>query len=187
MQKNAERSMTQGLPRLIPDRQGLMQPQGALIAIDPDSGDNPGFNWRERCLPRSQFNRAIQAHRQPGSAFKPILYATALNNGYTLANQVDCSPVTYQLGSKTYRPTDEDDEERSGLLSLRQALASSSNVVAVKLLDQVGVAPVISLAKSLGITSNLPPQLSLALGSGEVTPLWNWQVLISLLPMAEIS
>jgi 1A family penicillin-binding protein len=170
LQKIAEQSMLRGLPKLFQDTQGLIQPQGALIAIDPDTGAIRALvGGSDANL--SQFNRAIQAHRQPGSAFKPILYATVLSKGYTLANQIDCSPVTYQSGSQIYRPTDVNEGGRTGLLSLRQALASSSNVVAVKLLDKIGVAPVIALAKNLGITSILPQQLSLALGTGEVTPL----------------
>lgn len=180
MQKKAERSMAEGLPKLFRDKQGLLQPQGALITIDPQNGAIRALVGGTDST-KSQFNRAIQAHRQPGSTFKPILYATALGHGYTLANQVDCSPVTYQIGRQTYRPTDDNDEERSGLLSLREALASSSNVVAVKLLYQIGTAEVISLAKKLGITSTLPPQLSLALGSGEVTPL---ELASSYLPFA---
>lgn len=170
MQKNAEHSMMEGLPKLLRDKQGLLQPQGALVAIDPQTGAIRALVGGIDAA-RSQFNRAIQAHRQPGSAFKPILYASALSHGYTLANHMDCSPVTYQIGRQTYRPTDDNDQERSGLLSLRQALASSNNVVAVKLLYQIGTAQVLSLAKKLGIISPLPPGLSLALGSGEVTPL----------------
>jgi 1A family penicillin-binding protein len=170
MQKKAERSMVDGLPKLFRDKQGLLQPQGALVAIDPQNGAIQALVGGIDSA-KSQFNRATQAHRQPGSAFKPILYAAALSHGYTLANQVDCSPVTYQIGRQIYRPTDDNDEDRSGLLSLREALASSSNVVAVKLLYQIGITQVVSLAKRLGITSTLPPQLSLALGSGEVTPL----------------
>ncbi len=170
MQKKAEHSMVNGLPKLFHDKQGLLQPQGALIAIDSQTGFIRALVGGMDST-KSQFNRATQAHRQPGSSFKPILYAAALSQGYTLANQVDCSPVTYQIGRQIYRPTDDNDEGRSGLLSLRQALASSSNVVAVKLLYQIGASKVIALAKKLGISSTLPPLLSLALGSGEVTPL----------------
>jgi 1A family penicillin-binding protein len=170
LQKTAEQSMQEGLPILFHDKQNLLQPQGALIAIDSNTGAIRALVGG-RDAARSQFNRAIQAHRQPGSAFKPILYAAALNHGYTLANQIDCAPVTYQWGNHMYRPTDAGNENASGLLSLRDALAASSNVVAVKLLNQIGTASVINLAKSLGIHSILPPELSLALGSGEVTPL----------------
>lgn len=170
LQRIAEQTLSQGLPKLLKDSQGLLQPQGALVAIDPENGEiralvgGTDFN-------KSQFNRVTQAHRQPGSAFKPLLYAAVLSDGYTLADHIDCAPVTYRLGANLYRPTDNSDESRSGLLSIRQALACSSNVVAVKLLAKIGSEPVIALAKQLGITSHLPSQLSLALGSGEVTPL----------------
>jgi len=169
-QQVAEETLSKGLPRLLRDRYGLTQPQGALIAINPSNGEiqalvgGTNFNL-------SPFNRATQAKRQPGSTFKPILYASAFDHGYTLASVFDRAPQTYQIGSKSYRPLDHDDEFSSGMLSLRDALACSSNVVSVKLLNRLGPEPVLDFAQKLGITSKLPSQLSLALGSGEVTPL----------------
>jgi penicillin-binding protein 2D len=170
IQTEAEETLTHGLPKLLHDRQGLIQPQGALIAIDPSTGEIRALVGGTD-INKSQFNRAIQARRQPGSAFKPILYAAALDHGYTLSSHFDRSPASYTIGSRIYRPTDGDNENTSGMLSLREALASSSNVVSVKLLNQLGLPPVIELAKKLGINSVLPSQLSLALGSGEVTPM----------------
>ncbi len=170
LQKMAEKSLINGLPKLLRDQQGLIQPQGALIAVDPETGAIRALIGGTD-FQKSKFNRATQAHRQPGSAFKPILYTALLTHGYTLTNQIDSTPVTYQVGSKEYRPTDGGHENQTGMLSLRQALAASSNVVAVKLLSELGTKTVISLARTLGITSHLPPHLSLALGSGEVTPL----------------
>jgi 1A family penicillin-binding protein len=169
-QRIAEKVFTSQLPKLLIDNKGLSQPQGALIAIEPENGEIRaligGTNFQ-----KSQFNRAIQAKRQPGSAFKPILYTAALEHGYTLASQIDRTPKTYLLGAHSYRPLDDEDENATGNLTLRNALAISSNVVSVKLLDQLGFLPVISLASQLGIHSLLPRQLSLALGVGEVTPL----------------
>ena len=170
MQKIAESALKNGIPQLYTDRQGLRQPQGALITVDPTNGEIKALIGGTD-IAKSQFNRAFQAKRQPGSAFKPILYATALSHGYTLASKIDRTPQTYYLGAQIYRPLDNQNELSSGMLSLRDALAASSNVVSVKLLNQVGVQPLLAEAKKLGIVSALPPQLSLALGSGEVTPL----------------
>lgn len=170
LQTIAEHSFTAGLPKMVKDRNGLIQPQGALIALDPHNGEirallgGSDYNL-------SQFNRATQAKRQPGSAFKPILYATALSKGYTLASQIDRTPKTYHLGATVYQPLDNSNPNASGLLSLRDALASSSNVVAVKLLESIGIESVLKYAAQMGISSKLPPRLSLALGSGEVSPL----------------
>lgn len=170
VQTAAENTLSQGLPKLLRDKYGLTQPQGALIAINPSNGaiqalvGGTNFNL-------SPFNRATQAKRQPGSSFKPILYASAFDRGYTLASVFDRTPQTYQIGKQIYRPLDHNDEFTSGMLSLREALACSSNVISVKLLDQLGSEPVLNFAHKLGITSTLPSQLSLALGSGEVTPL----------------
>lgn len=170
LQTIAEQSMAERLPRLLKDNAGLPQPQGALIAINPESGEILALVGGTD-IQKSQFNRATQAKRQPGSAFKPVLYATALNQGYTLASQFDRAPVAYTLGTHTYRPLDKNDENASGPMSLRDALASSSNVISVKLLNEIGIEPVIQSAHLLGISSPLPKLLSLALGTGELTPL----------------
>jgi 1A family penicillin-binding protein len=170
MQKAAQNAMDQRLPRLYHNPRGLSQPQGALIALDPATGEIRALIGGTD-FGKSQFNRASAAKRQPGSAFKPILYAAALSHGFTLASRFDRTPRTYLLGAQTYRPTDHADETASGMLTLRDALACSSNVVAVKLLKKLGFAPVIDLAAQLGIRSKLAPLLSLALGSQEVTPL----------------
>lgn len=170
LQNLAEKSLAKGLPRLLHDSNGLVQPQGSLIAVDPRNGQIlalvGGTDYS-----KSQFNRAIQAKRQPGSSFKPILYAAALGGKYTLASMMDVTPQSYHLGAEVYQPLDSQAGSEKGLISLREALACSSNVVAVKLLDQLGFEPVLDMAKRLGIKSALPQQLSLALGSGEVSPL----------------
>jgi 1A family penicillin-binding protein len=170
LQTFAEQSMAKGLPHLLVDASGLPQPQGALIAVNPENGEILALVGGTD-IQKSQYNRATQAKRQPGSAFKPFLYATALEHGYTLASQLDRTPVTYTLGAHTYRPLDKNDEHSSGMMSLRDALAASSNVISVKLLNQIGIEPVIKAAHQLGISSHLPKLLSLALGTGELTPL----------------
>lgn len=170
LQVLAEKALLTGLPKLVHDQNGLIQPQGALIALDPRNGQIMalvgGTDYQ-----KSEFNRAVQAKRQPGSSFKPILYAAALNGGYTLASRIDATPQSYYIGTQVYQPLDNRTTAGPGLLSLREALACSSNVIAVKLLNQIGFEPVLEMAQKLGIVSSLPRQLSLALGSGEVSPL----------------
>ncbi|NLY75391.1 MAG: penicillin-binding protein, partial [Firmicutes bacterium] len=128
LQQLAEKSLLKGLPKLLHDSNGLIQPQGALIALDPRNGNIValvgGTDYAQ-----SKFNRATQAKRQPGSTFKPVLYAAALNQGYTLASRFDATPHSYTLGSVVYQPQDSGSVGERGLLSLREALACSSNVI----------------------------------------------------------
>src|SRR5262249_6989848 len=136
--------------------------QAALIAMAPDGAILAmvgGRDYRE-----SQFNRAVQAHRQPGSLFKVIVYLTALNAGYTTDSLVEDRPV--QIGD--WEPKNFENRYR-GAVSLRVAFAHSINTVAAQLVQAVGVQRVIDMAKSLGVQSELPPVPSLALGSAEVT------------------
>ena len=143
--------------------------EGALMAIDPRTGAIRamvgGYNFE-----RSQFNRARLALRQPGSAFKPIIYATALNQGLSPATRVLDAPVVYdqEEPGKTWKP--ENYEKRFfGPITLREALRHSRNVATVRLLERVGVHEVIQFSRSLGIHSPLNANLSLALGSSSVT------------------
>ncbi|WP_306536248.1 penicillin-binding protein 1A [Geobacter sp.] len=164
---------------LTPDanRQGAVfaldqepEAQAALVALDPLTGAVKamvgGYDFR-----RSQFNRAVQAKRNPGSAFKPIIYAAALDKGLTAATTFDDSPVEYESGgSKAWKPKNYDNIYR-GIVTMREALTNSINVVSVKILEQIGVGDAIDYAKKLGITSPLAANLTLALGSSSVTPL----------------
>lgn len=141
--------------------------EGALLALDPRTGAIRamvgGYDYQ-----RSQFNRAVLARRQPGSAFKPIIYAAALNQGWTPATLILDAPVVYEEEDRVWKP--ENYEKRFyGAITLRDALRHSRNAATVRLLDQIGVDSVISLAKALGVTSHLSPDLSLALGSSSVT------------------
>ena len=143
--------------------------EGALMAIDPRTGAIRamvgGYNFE-----RSQFNRARLALRQPGSAFKPIIYATALNQGLSPATRVLDAPVVYdqEEPGKTWKP--ENYEKRFfGPVTLREALRHSRNVATVRLLERVGVHEVIQFSRSLGIHSPLNANLSLALGSSSVS------------------
>ena len=143
--------------------------EGALIAIDPRTGAVRamvgGYQFE-----RSQFNRALLALRQPGSAFKPIIYATAIDQGLTPATLILDAPVVYkeEEPGKTWKP--ENYEKRFfGPITLREALRHSRNAATVRLLEQIGVSRVINFSRSLGIRSPLSPDLSLALGSSSVT------------------
>ena len=143
--------------------------EGALIAIDPRTGAIRamvgGYHFE-----RSQFNRALLAFRQPGSAFKPIIYATAMDQGLTPATLILDAPVVYEEDEpgKTWKP--ENYEKRFfGPITLREALRHSRNAATVRLLEQIGVPRVINFSRLLGIRSPLSPDLSLALGSSSVT------------------
>ncbi len=142
--------------------------QGALVALDPRNGYVRalvgGRNWSQ-----SNFNRATQALRQPGSAFKPFVYTAAMDNGFRPTDIIIDEPVSFPGGDgKPYEPANYDHTYR-GPVTLRYALQQSINVPAVKLLRKVGVSLVASYARRMGIKTKLGQNLSLALGSSEVT------------------
>src|SRR5207302_8515403 len=138
--------------------------QAALIAMAPDGAILALVGGRD--YSESQFNRATQAHRQPGSLFKVFVYLTALTNGYRPDTVMVDQPI--QIGD--WQPRNYD-ERYVGPVPLRTAFAQSLNSVAAQLAQPVGIDYVIAMAKSLGIQSELPGVPSLALGSAEVT-LW---------------
>jgi penicillin-binding protein 1A len=142
--------------------------QGALVALDPRNGQVRalvgGRDWNE-----SNFNRAVQARRQPGSSFKPFIYAAAIDNGFHPTDIIVDEPVSYPAGDgKNYSPQNYDRTYR-GPITLRYALQQSVNVPAVKLLRKVGTSLVASYARRMGIRSPIVQDLSLALGTSEVT------------------
>lgn len=140
--------------------------EGAIVALEPESGYIKAMVGGKN-FEQSKFNRATQAYRQPGSAFKPFIYLTALENGFTPSDIIEDSPITFENG---WSPKNYEKEFR-GPVTLREAFEQSINVVGVKLLEQVGVNKVINYAHKAGIKSELRPDLSLALGTSEVTPL----------------
>ena len=148
--------------------------QGAFIVLNPHSGEVKalvgGYDFAQ-----SQYNRAIQARRLPGSAFKPLIYAAALDKGYTPATIMLDTPVVYrgqgEDGTETEWKPKNYAEKFTGVTTLRQALANSYNVVTVKMLQDIGVGYAISYAKKLGIESPLNRDLTLALGSAAVSPM----------------
>jgi penicillin-binding protein 1A len=144
--------------------------QAALVALDPMTGAVRalvgGYDFK-----KSQFNRAMQAKRNPGSAFKPVIYAAALDKGMTPASIINDSQVEYDSGGeRAWKPKNYDNIYR-GPVTMREALTNSINVVSVKILENIGVGTAIGYAKKLGITSPLASNLTLALGSSSLTPL----------------
>ena len=139
--------------------------QAALIALDPQTGHVRAMVGG-RDFNESHFNRAVQARRQPGSAFKPFVYATALEAGYTTVSVIDHlnDPISTVQGAWT----PEDEHSSAGAMTMRTALRTSSNRAAVRMLQQVGIARTVQYAKQLGV-GDVPHVPSLALGSGEVT------------------
>jgi penicillin-binding protein 1A len=145
--------------------------EGALLALDPRDGGIKamvgGYDFS-----RSKFNRAVQAKRQPGSAFKPFVYAAAFDNGLTPSTIIVDSPVSFGLlvnGKRVQWSPGNYDRKFRGPTTLRNGLEHSINVVAVKLIEQVGVDPVIQMARDMGIESTLRREYALALGVSEVT------------------
>jgi penicillin-binding protein 1A len=119
---------------------------------------------------RSEFNRAVQAKRQPGSAFKPFIYIAALEAGLTPATRIDDAPVSYAVGpnGQPWKPENYDRKFR-GSTTLQQAVEDSVNVVTVKLQERIGIDRTVQVARRLGITSPLDMNLSLALGTSDLS------------------
>lgn len=143
--------------------------EGSLLALDPRTGAVQamagGYDFN-----RSQFNRAVAARRQPGSAFKPLIYSTALQQGLTPATLILDAPVVYldEELDRVWKP--ENYEKRFyGTITLREALRHSRNAATIRLLEQIGVPAVVNVANHLGIQSPLSQDLSLALGSSSVS------------------
>ena len=163
LQDMAERSVADVLRR-------FNQPelQAALVAIDPQTGDIlalvGGRDFRQ-----SQFNRAVRSRRQPGSAFKPFLFAVALDHGYTPVTVLDGLTNIQPQGPDEWAPRNANDEIADAL-TLRAALIESNNRAATSLQQRVGSRPVLRLASTAGMR-DLPDVPSLSLGTGEVSPL----------------
>lgn len=142
--------------------------QGALVALDPRTGDIRALVGGRRS--KRGFNRAFNAKRQPGSAFKPFVYAAGLRSGMTPATLVDDEPVEVAQGRKIWRPANYGDSY-TGTITLAKALAISSNAAAVRVSQTVGIPNVIDVARRNGISSPLPNFPAMALGAVDVTPL----------------
>jgi membrane carboxypeptidase/penicillin-binding protein len=162
LQKAAELALRDGVKRVSP---GL---QGALISLDMATGDVLAAVGGVDIL-QSGFNRAFSAQRQPGSSIKPMIYAAALEKGYTASSIWNDTPALYNRGNgEIWKPLNYG-REQYGDLSLRQALAYSNNVITVKLLEAVGVPYFVDFAAKTGLPLRVENGLSLALGTSEVT------------------
>lgn len=151
-------------------RQGKKVGQGAVVAIDPWTGDIKvmvgSLDYK-----KSQFNRTVQGDgRQPGSSFKPFVYTAAIDNGYGPDYVLDDRPVSYPNGGKPWRPHNYDNRWH-GAVTMRRAVEQSINIPAIKMLDTIGVEKVIAYAHRMGIKSPLGRDLSLAIGTSVVHPL----------------
>ncbi len=143
--------------------------QGGVYAIEPGTGYvNVMIGGRN--FNHSKFNRMFQAKRQPGSAFKPILYTAALANGYTPATMINDLPLVFIQDDSVFWNPSNYSEKHYGLTRLRTALKHSRNIPAVKVICDITPQEVVKYAKRLGIESPVYPYLSLALGSAEVYP-----------------
>ena len=143
--------------------------EGALLSVDLEKGELKtvvgGYSFAD-----SEFDRALQSRRQPGSAFKPIVYAAAVAKGFTGATIVHDTAVVYDDDSRGFEWKPENyTEDFYGPITLRTALAKSRNAATIRVLSEIGLAPVQAMAKSLGITTPMEMNLGLALGNSEVT------------------
>lgn len=154
----------------LPEGWGLAEigsgPEAATVLTDVDTGEVLAMIGGSR-YERGDFNRVLAAKRQPGSAFKPFIYGAALRSGqFTAASLVEDSPEIYEK----WRPTNYERDVYRGEIRMRVALTHSVNTIAIKLLDAVGIDAAVEFARLCGIESALEPNLSLALGTAEVTP-----------------
>ena len=161
LQRHAEEAVAERLAQL--DKTHTLE--GALVALDPRTGEVLALVGG-RDFHTSSFNRATQAKRQPGSAFKPLLFAAALEQGYTPSSELTGMDTPIHTAEGAWLPSGE--HERASY-TLRQALTVSSNRAAVRVMQLVGITTTQTYARRLGITSPLPAVPSLALGTGEVT------------------
>ncbi|MEM6900905.1 MAG: penicillin-binding protein 1A [Pseudomonadota bacterium] len=164
-------------PLSVPVGQAILRQipevEGALIALDPHTGRvlamAGGYSfWR------SQFNRVTQAERQPGSSFKPFVYAAALENGYTPASRVLDAPfVDFDVEADDFwAPGNYADGRFYGLTTMRVGLEQSRNLMTVRMAQDIGLEPVVEMAERMGAYENLPPYIAMSLGAGETT-LWS--------------
>src|SRR6202011_332611 len=150
----------------------LPEVSGAMVVMDPWTGRVlamvGGFSFDQ-----SQFNRATQAYRQPGSSFKPIVYSSALDNGYTPSTVVVDAPIEIDQGqgAGVWRPENFSSGKYNGPTTLRNALRLSLNTMTVRLAQDIGMPLISEYAKRFGVYDELPPYLSYALGAGETTVL----------------
>ncbi len=172
LQQSAEDAIERGLSaleeRMIKNGFQKPVPQAALTALDVRTGGILAMVGGKD-FHQSQFNRAVDAKRQPGSAFKPVVYALAIERGFRQNTLILDAPVSFKgAAGKPWEPKNFS-KDYKGEITLRKALALSKNIPAVRLIEKLGVSSVINFANSLGIQSPMPPDLSLALGTLETS------------------
>ncbi len=167
MQKSAEEAVAGGITAL--EKRTEKGVQAALIAMDMNTGKIRAMVGGSDFW-KNQFNRSTQALRQPGSAFKPFVYLTAIEQGMTANDVIQDSPVSFR-GAKPGQPwmPKNYDGKYYGTVTLKTALAKSLNAATVRLADRVGIHSVIETAQKFGIKSDLQPYLPIALGASDVT------------------
>jgi penicillin-binding protein 1A len=170
LQGYAEEAISAGIAKIEArlSKRGKAPLQAALFAMEPATGRIRAMVGG-RDFTKSQFNRALQALRQPGSAFKPVIYAAAIENGFTASDLLDDSPLTIKIDRRKIWEPENFTRTYQGPVTLRRALGQSLNVPTIRLLEKVGIEETIGYARKLGIRSQLASYLSLALGSSDVT------------------
>lgn len=169
--KAAQKAVRQQLQviekRMKKRNQDTSQLQAALVAIDVKTGEILSMIGGDN-FSKSPFNRAVQAKRQPGSAFKPFVYGAALELGFSQEALLYDGPLSYNLPGRKIWKVENFSKKYSGEITFRKALALSKNTPVVRLLEQIGPEKVIQFAKKAGISSHLNTNLSLALGTSEI-------------------
>ncbi|HZI93395.1 MAG TPA: PBP1A family penicillin-binding protein [Patescibacteria group bacterium] len=184
LQRRAEEAITRGVAgletsyRKLRRKEGLDKIQGAMVALDPQDGSVLAMVGG-RDYATSQFNRITQAHRQPGSLFKPFVYLAGyeksrsagwVQDAFTPATQIQDEPLEMTVAGKLWAPANYDNEFR-GPVTAQMALEQSLNVPTVRAAQMVGLKSVVDIATRAGVKSALKPYPSVALGAQEVTPL----------------
>jgi penicillin-binding protein 1A len=173
-QRSADRAVARRAAAIQTESSGYWngerhQIQGAMIALDPRNGDIRALTGGRK-YERGNYNRALKAKRQPGSAFKPFVYISALAAGYSPASDVRDEPVEVVQGRNVWTPANYGDDYL-GLITFRRALMRSSNAAAVRVSQLVGMRPIIENAHRMGIQSEIPNYPAVALGALDVTPI----------------
>ncbi len=168
LQRQAFQALTDGLQTIQQRQHSRNPPQGSLVALDSANGRILAMIGGRNYLD-SPFNRAVTARRQPGSVFKPLVYAAAFEQGMSAETKFQDAPIRIRnRNGSVWEPGNYSSRYR-GPLSLRDALVCSSNMVTIRLLQKIGLRPVLDLARRAGIRSHLRPELPLALGASPVT------------------
>ena len=168
LQQAAARALRNGVRQVRKRHSGAPSPQGGLVAIEPRTGRIRamvgGTDFKQ-----SQYNRCLRANRQPGSVFKPLVFAAAFEQGMRPGDRINDARFTIRNSNGTTWSPKNYDNRYLGPTTLSDGLIHSRNIVAVKLLQKVGVKPVIQMAHRAGISSELLPELTLALGASPVS------------------